>query len=76
MGSLRGRDSFEVRLTDDISLSIRGVLLSCELASSAFDPDLVVEEVKEDSRLARLEEEIAAEAELELEGVQAENNAN
>lgn len=71
-----GRDSFEVGLADDISLSIRGVLLSCELASAAFDPDLVVEEVKEDSRLARLEEEIAAEAELELEGVQAENNAN
>lgn len=71
-----GRDSFEVLLTDDISLSIRGVLLSCELASAAFDPDLVVEEVQEDSRLARLEEEIAAEAELEVGGVQAENNAN
>jgi len=71
-----GKDSFEVHLTDETSLSIRGLLLSCELPSTTLDPDFLIEEVKEDSRLARLEEEIAAQVELELEGVQADDNAN
>jgi hypothetical protein len=64
-----GRDSFQIDLGNDRSLSVRGLLLSCELASPpvsdfAVDPEL---RRNEDAHVARLEQEIADAAELELE---------
>jgi hypothetical protein len=72
-----GKDSFEISLAEDHPLSIRGLLLSCELASSPTDLDFSVEIVqKEDPRLVQLEQEIAAEAELELEKAEADSDAD
>ena len=72
-----GKDSFAINLADDQSLSVRGLLLSCELASlPAPDLDEGSELTrKEDVELARLEDEIAeaAEAEMDLEGAEAKN---
>lgn len=70
-----GRDNFEVELGDARSLSVRGLLLSCELASPpAGDVDIPPELLRsEDARLARLEQEVAdaAESDQELGGAEA-----
>ncbi|MCE5309149.1 MAG: SIR2 family protein [Acidobacteriales bacterium] len=65
-----GKDSFRIELGDSHSLSIRGLLLSCELAAPpSADLDVAPEMLRsEDAQLARLEHEVAEAAESELEG--------
>jgi hypothetical protein len=70
-----GKDSFDLNLADDVAISIRGLLLRCELASLALPESYVV--IAEDAQLSRLEQEIAEAAEAELEPESAEaNDAN
>ena len=71
-----GKDSFEIRLAEDAALSIQGLPLSCELATDFGSPIETIPE--EDVGLARLEREIAQEAEeeLELENTEAGNDAD
>jgi hypothetical protein len=72
-----GKDSFNISVGEGRSISVRGLLVNCELASPPgadlevppdFSPD-------EDALLARLEQEVAeaAEAELELAPGEREN---
>jgi predicted HTH transcriptional regulator len=63
-----GNDSFDVALGDDRTLSVRGLLLGCELASPpvadiTIPPDLLK---REDAQLARLEQAIEDEVESDL----------
>jgi hypothetical protein len=64
-----GRDSFQIDLGYGRHLSVRGLLLSCELASPPMaDLDIAPERRRsEDAQLARLEREVAEAAESELE---------
>ena len=69
-----GHDSFEVDLGDSRTLSVRGLLLSCELASPpAAELDIPADVLRrEEVRLARLEQAVedAAESEIEFEGAE------
>ena len=67
-------DSFDIPLGDDRTLSVRGPLLSCELASPpAADLEIPSNLLsREDAQLARLEQAIEDEAELDLDAERAE----
>jgi hypothetical protein len=63
-----GMDSFDLDLGDDLSVSVRGLLLGCELAL----PPVIELEVdparikREEEDLARMEDELAESEEEEL----------
>jgi hypothetical protein len=69
-----GLDSFDLDLGEDVSVSVRGLLLSCELALPPVI-DVQVDPIRlkrEEEALARMEDELAEseEAEDELDGVE------
>jgi hypothetical protein len=63
-----GNDSFDVDLGDDQTLSVRGVLLGCELASLPVADITISADMltREDAQLARLEQAIEDEVESDL----------